>query len=375
MAIGGHAITHTLHTQGAGMKATSDLGDIALFAAVAEEGSFVEAAHRKGGSVALISRAVRRLESAIGATLLDVTMNGVTLTDAGHALLDRVAPALAEIGNAIDRVGDLTQAPTGSLRLNVPTVVARRILPPIVARFLTAHPGIRMEVIAEDNFIDVLAAGFDAGVRYDKRPARDVTAIPLGPRRQRYVAGAAKSYLAAHGTPKHPRELVEHRIISHLFAHAAPCAWEFEIRPEGPITTSSFEIELAAARAGLGIACGFEDDWGESIRRGELQPILQDWWTEFSGPSLFSPAAVTSGHRCGLLWGSSRVSGPPVMAAFHPDAQDNRALPYTWMRDRPADQGRELYQRCSKRPESTTRGHFYPDGYKIELIERKPSNP
>ena len=270
------------------MKATSDLGDIALFAAVAEEGSFVEAARRKGRSAALMKRAVRRLEIAIGATLLDVTMNGVTLTDAGHALLDRVAPALAEIGNAIYR--DLTQAPTGSLRLNVPTIVARRILPPIVARFLTAHPGIRMEVVAEDNFIDVLAAGFDAGVGYDKRLARDVTVIPLGPLRQRYVAGAARSYLAAHGTPKHPRELVEHRIISHLFAHAAPYAWKFEIRPEGPITTSNFEIELAAARAGLGIACGFEDDWGESIRRGELQPVLQDWWTEFSGPSLFFPS-------------------------------------------------------------------------------------
>jgi DNA-binding transcriptional LysR family regulator len=279
------------------VKATSDLGDIALFAAVAEERSFLEAARRKGGSAALMSRAVRRLESAIGATLLNVTTHSVTLTDAGQALLDRVAPALAEIGTAIDRVGDLAQAPIGSLRLNVPTIVARRILPPIVARFLTAHPGIRMEVIAEDNFIDVLAAGFDAGVRYDERLARDVTAIPLGPRRQRYVAGAAKSYLAAHGKPKHPRELVDHRIISHPFAHAAPYAWEFvkngrtmKIRPEGPITTSSFEIELAAAHAGLGIACGFEDDWGESIRRGELQPVLQDWWTEFSGPSLFFPS-------------------------------------------------------------------------------------
>jgi DNA-binding transcriptional LysR family regulator len=277
--------------------ATPDLGDIALFAAVAEARNFRQAARRHGGSASAMSAAVRRLESAVGATLLNRTTRSVTLTDAGQALLDRVTPALAEIGTALGRAGDLARTPTGSLRLNVPTIVARRILPPLVARFLVAHPGIRMEVVAEDNFIDVLAAGFDAGVRYDERLARDVVAIPIGPRRQRYVTVAAKSYLSAHGTPKHPRDLVGHQMISHRFLHAAALAWEFEkngrivkVRPEGPVSSSSFEIQLAAARAGLGIAAGFEDDWGEAIRLGELQPVLADWCVEFPGPSLYFPS-------------------------------------------------------------------------------------
>src|SRR4029450_7194305 len=110
-----------------------------------------------------------------------------TLAEAGARLLERLAPALGEVGAALDAVNSFRDSPIGTLRLNVPTVVAREVLPALAVKFLAAHPGITMEVTAEDTFIDVLGAGYDAGVRYDERLERDMIAVPIGPRRQRFV--------------------------------------------------------------------------------------------------------------------------------------------------------------------------------------------
>jgi DNA-binding transcriptional LysR family regulator len=218
----------------------------------------------------------------------------VTPTEAGTQLLERLAPALSEVSAALDEVNKFRNSPAGTLRLNVPGIVAQLVLPPIVERFLKAHPGIVVEVTADDSFIDVLAAGFDAGVRYDERLEQDMIAVPIGPRVQRFAVAAAPAYLAAHGRPKHPKDLLAHACIRHRFQSGVTPPWEFErdgeivrVTPSGPLIANTLELKLGAAVAGLGIVHSFEEYLLPPIARGELEPVLEDWWQSFSGPFLY----------------------------------------------------------------------------------------
>lgn len=204
------------------------LADLDAFTAVARARSFRTAARRRGVSASALSEALRRLETRLGVRLLNRTTRSVTPTEAGEKLLQRLGPALGEVAAALDQINDFRDTPSGTLRLNVPTAVARDTLPRIIAGFLAAYPDIRLEVTADDRFIDILAAGFDAGIRYDERLERDMIAVPLGPKRQRFMAAASPAYLAVHGTPQHPRELLDHPAIRHRFASGALAVWEFE---------------------------------------------------------------------------------------------------------------------------------------------------
>ncbi len=177
----------------------------------------------------------------------------------------------------------------------MPTIVARVVLPPIIADFLHAYPGITLEVIADDSFIDIVAAGFDAGVRYDERLEQDMIAVPIGPRVQRFAVGAAPDYLAARGCPMHPRDLLDHDCILHRFASGATIStWEFERAGEvvkvgvgGRVVATTWEMELAAAVAGLGIYASFEEFLASAFADGRLVPVLEDWWQNFPGPFLY----------------------------------------------------------------------------------------
>ena len=274
--------------------AEQDLADLDAFAAVARQRSFRGAAILRGVSASTLSEAVRRLEARFGVRLLNRTTRSVTPTEAGARLLERLVPALGEVAAALDVVNGFRDSPTGTLRLNVPSIVARLILPPIVAGFLKAYPGITLEVVSDDSFIDVLAAGFDAGVRYDERLEQDMIAVPLGPRVQRFVTAAAPSYLAAHGRPAHPRDLLGHACIRHRFASGVTPLWEFErageivrIIPRGPLVATSMDMEISAAIAGLGIISSFEEYLASALASGALEPVLAAWWQSFSGPFLY----------------------------------------------------------------------------------------
>lgn len=188
----------------------ADLADLGAFADVARHRSFRGAAMLRGVSPSTLSEAVRRLEGRLGVRLLNRTTRSVTLTEAGARLLDRLLPALGEVSAALDTVNSFRDSPTGTLRLNVPIIVARVVLPKLVEGFLKAYPGITLDVVAENNFVDVLAAGFDAGVRYGERLEQDMIAVPIGPRRRRFASGASPAYLAARGMPTHPRDLLDH---------------------------------------------------------------------------------------------------------------------------------------------------------------------
>jgi DNA-binding transcriptional LysR family regulator len=273
----------------------ADLTDLDAFMAVAQARSFRGAAARRGAAASTLSEAVRRLEARLGLRLLNRTTRSVTPTEAGTQLLERLAPALGEIAAALDAVNSLRDSPAGTLRLNVPTVVARLILPSIVPGFLEAHPGITLEITAEDSFVDVLAAGYDAGVRYDERLEQDMIAVPVGPRVQRFATGAAPVYLAAHGRPEHPRDLLDHACIRHRFLSGISPPWEFEpngevvrIAPRGPLVASQVDVQIVAAEAGLGIVSSFEGFLAPAFAAGRLEPVLQDWWQSFPGPFLYT---------------------------------------------------------------------------------------
>ncbi len=279
------------------MKA--DLGDLSAFVAVARARGFRDAARATSSSASGLSDAVRRLETRLGVRLLNRTTRSVVPTEAGLSLLARLEPVLSEVESALDVVNGFRDTPTGTLRLNVPVSAARLVLPSIVPRFLAAYPEIRLEVIADESFVDVLAAGCDAGIRYEERLEQDMVAVPIGPRVQRMAAAASPDYLARHGRPAHPRELLEHTCMRARFASGAMIRWTFErggdtvtVDPAGPLLVQvggAIDLTVDVALAGTGIVYLFEDWLRPHIERGQLEPVLEAWWPSFSGPFLYYP--------------------------------------------------------------------------------------
>ncbi len=277
--------------------ADPDLSDLDVFVAVARARSFRGAANLRGVSASSLSEALRRLEARLGVRLLNRTTRSVTPTEVGAHMLERLAPAFGEISSALDAVNHFRNSPRGTLRLNVPTIVAHEILPPIVNRFLELYPEITLDISANDAFIDVLAAGFDAGIRYDESIEQDMIAVPIGPRRQCAVLAASPAYLSAHGVPSTPRDVLDHACIRHRFLHGVMALWEFErgaeivrINPKGRLIASMMELEIGAALAGLGLIYTFDDFLRPYIDRGELIELMPEWSLSFSGPFLYYPS-------------------------------------------------------------------------------------
>lgn len=277
----------------------TDLSDLAAFVAVAEAGGFRDGARASGSSASGLSEAVRRLETRLGVRLLNRTTRSVAPTEAGLRLLERLKPALSEVAAAVDVVNGFRDRPAGTLKLNVPVSAARLVLPRIVPPFLAAYPDIRLEVIADDSFVDVLAAGCDAGIRYDERLEQDMVAVPIGPREQRFATVAAPAYLDRRGRPEHPRDLLGHACIGGRFASGAMTAWEFErdgetvtVDPTGPLIVrvgAATDLAVEAAIAGVGILSLFEDWLRPHLDSGALEPVLEPWWPRFPGPFLYYP--------------------------------------------------------------------------------------
>ena len=276
---------------------TEDIGELKAFVAVAGAGGFREAARMLQASPSGLSEAVRRLESRLGVRLLHRTTRSVLPTEQGERLLERAAPAFAELADALKAVASSRDQPAGVLRLNVPANAARLFLPRVVPRFLQRYPEISVEVTAESGMVDVLAAGCDAGIRYDDRLAQDMIAIPIGPRKQRFATAASPAYLERHGRPQHPHDLLKMDCVRGRFGSGKLEVWEFErgeevcrIEPKGPLIYSAgtaVDIGVASAIAGLGVVYLFEDWLQPHLDSGELEPMLQPWWQWFSGPYLY----------------------------------------------------------------------------------------
>lgn len=279
------------------MKA--NVADLQALLAVARARSFRGGARAIGSSASAVSDAVRRLEREFAVRLLHRTTRSVAPTEAGARLIERLAPALAEVDAALDVVNGYRDQPAGTLRLNVPISAVRLVLPAIVPPFLAAYPDIRLDVIAEDDFVDVLAAGCDAGIRYDERLENDMVAIPIGPRVQRFAAAASPAYLDGRGRPEHPRDLLQHSCLRGQFPSGAMPPWDFardgetvRVDPSGPLLVrlgAAADLAVDAAVAGSGIVYMFEEWLRPHLKSGALEPVLEPWWPAFSGPFLYYP--------------------------------------------------------------------------------------
>jgi DNA-binding transcriptional LysR family regulator len=277
----------------------ADLRDLFAFLAVVRAGGFREGARASGLSASRLSESVRRLEARLGVRLLHRTTRSVSPTEAGARLAERLFPALGEVEAALDVVNHYRDRPAGTLKLNVPATAARLVLPSIVAPFLKAYPEIRLDVIVDESLVDLLAAGCDAGIRYDERLEKDMIAVPIGPRIQRMATAAAPAYLEAHGRPQHPRDLLAHACLRGQFASGVIPTWEFErdgeivrVDPGGPLLVrlgAAADLAVAAAVEGLGIIHLFEAWLQPQLDSGALVPVLEPWWQDFTGPYLYYP--------------------------------------------------------------------------------------
>ena len=277
----------------------TDLQDLFAFLAVVKAGGFREGARASGTSASRLSEAVRRVETRLGVRLLNRTTRSVLPTEAGARLAERLVPALGEVEAALDVVNSFRDRPTGTLRLNVPANVARIVLPSIVTPFLKTYPEIKLEVIVEDSFVDMLAAGCDAGIRYDERLEQDMIAVPIGPRFQRFATAASPAYFDERGRPQHPRDLLDHACLRGQFASGVIPTWEFErdgeivrVDPSGPLMVrlgAAVDLAVEAAIGGLGVINLFEDWLRPHLDSGALEPVLEPWWQTFTGPFLYYP--------------------------------------------------------------------------------------
>jgi DNA-binding transcriptional LysR family regulator len=273
----------------------TDLNLLAAFAAVARHRSFRAAAWQRGVSPSTLSQQIRDLESALDLRLLNRTTRSVAPTEAGIRLLERLGPALADIMAAIDGLQAADDMPAGTLRINAPQPAIELVLAPLVGPFLALCPRVRLEIIAETAFVDIVAGGFDAGVRWGESLAQDMIAVPLGPP-QRFVVVAVPS-LAASGPPiERPRDLLGRPCIRTSYPSGLKPAWEFErdgvvekIDPDGPLVSTNIAMQVRACLDGAGFCATFEDYVRGHIEAGRLVTLLDDWCPPFPGPFLYYP--------------------------------------------------------------------------------------
>jgi DNA-binding transcriptional LysR family regulator len=275
----------------------SDLNALATFALVAEERSFRAAAERSGVTRSAVSQTIRRLEEGMGVALLRRTTRSVSLTEAGERLLARIAPALADMRAAIDEAGTIDETPRGRLRLAVASIAERFLSGDFLARFAEAFPRVQLDITVTDEEFDIVAEGYDAGVRLGEVIEQDMIAVPIAGD-QRQLAVCSPAYRDRFGVPSHPRDLAAHRCIGwRPRPSSSPYRWEFaeagqafSVAVDPEITTNDMALMIKLAVAGAGITFGMEESFRPAIARGELIPILEEYCPYFAGFYLYYPS-------------------------------------------------------------------------------------
>lgn len=274
-----------------------DLNALAVFALVAEEKSFRAAADRLGVTRSAVSQTIRRLEAGLGIALVLRTTRSVSLTEAGERLNAEVAPALAEMRAALERTPTPDGRARGRLRLAVSSIAERFLSGPFLAGFAKAHPDVALDVTVTDEEFDIVAEGYDAGVRLGEVIEQDMIAVPVaGDERQ--LAVCAPSYAKRFGVPKHPAELPNHACIGwRPSPKAAPYRWEFaengaafSVAVAPRFTTNDMALMIKLATAGAGITFGMEESFRTLIAQRKLMPILEEYCPFFAGFYLYYPS-------------------------------------------------------------------------------------
>ena len=268
---------------------------IAAFARVAHHASFTRAAAELGVSPSALSQNMRTLEGRLGMRLLDRSTRRVGLTEIGQRFLAETLPALTALAGAVDALNEWRERPAGVLRLNLSRTAMDIVVMPHLVEFLDAYPDIVLELHCDNALLDLVAGGFDAGIRVGENLAQDVVALPLGGS-HRIATVAAPRYLAGREVPQTPADLALHRCIN-VRLPSGIYRWEFaaegrlfSVDVKGPIMTNDGDTVLASVRAGAGIALAFETQVKDDINQGRLVPLLESWWPRFDGFHIYYPS-------------------------------------------------------------------------------------
>lgn len=272
--------------------------ELEVVLAVARRNSFRGAAQELGMSTTAVSSAVAGLEARLKVRLFNRSTRSVALTDAGRRYVERIAPALAEIQSAGEEAGTGPDVPSGTLRINAPQGAASLLLEPLFLQYAQRYPEVRIDIVSESRMIDIVAEGFDAGIRLGESVPQDMIAVPLS-RDIRMLVVATPEYLARHGSPRHPRDLLQHQSIGMRMSHGGIYHWELakggqKLQMNLPVRLALNEPPAIKQAVLLGLGIGFISEWfiEEELKAGALVPVLVPWCPSFGGLRLYY-----SGHR------------------------------------------------------------------------------
>jgi DNA-binding transcriptional LysR family regulator len=276
--------------------ARDEFGVLAAFVAVAEERSFTRAAKRLGVSPSALSHSLRGLEERIGVRLLARTTRSVATTEAGEQLLSRVRPAFGDIHQAFDEVAGLRDRMAGRVRLLLPRSAAMIALVPKLAEFARDYPEVILDVTTDNSRMDLVAAGFDAGIEIGEFIQKDMVAVRVSEDLRAAIVGSPQ-YFAAHPKPKHPRDLLNHTCINFRQGSRGTYRWEFDkgkqsltVAVSGPLIVDDAEIQVRAALDGVGVVWTLEHYSAPFIAAGKLVRVLESWCAPFPGYFLYYPS-------------------------------------------------------------------------------------
>lgn len=291
--------------------------DLYAFTAVAEERSFTRAAARLGISQSTLSQTIRNLEETLNVRLLTRSTRSVALTEAGARLMETLGPGFAQMETALGELGELADRPRGTIRISAGEHAAVSVLQPALVKLLAEYPDIRVEIGTDLALIDIVADGFDAGVRLGETLAQDMIAMRISPDIRFAIVGAPV-YLEANPPIRTPQDLTIHRcIMSRMPTHGNILAWELEkdgeersVKIEGPLVVSPLMLRINAALDGIGLIFLPLDQVVGHIESGRFRPVLQDWWPSYEGYHLYYPSRRQPTPAFRLLLEALRWHGP-----------------------------------------------------------------
>jgi len=298
-----------------------ELSVLGAFLLVAEERSFTRAARRLGVSPSALSHAMRGLEERFGVHLLARTTRSVAPTDAGARLIARLRPALGDIRGALDLITGLRDRPAGLVRLVVSPIAATTVLAPKLGQFARAYPDVVLDVTTDESRVDIVAAGFDAGIHFGEFIERDMITFRVSQDHRPAIVGSPR-YFESHEKPASPRDLPSHRCINFRHGSAGVYRWEFDkgkqsltVGVTGPLIVDDVEIMVRAAIDGVGLAFMSEDRAAPHLASGELVRVLEDWCPPFPGFFLYYPRQRQLPAALAALIETLRLGGVPQRAA------------------------------------------------------------
>lgn len=297
------------------------LASLQVFLSVAKHLSFRRAAVEQGVSASALSHAIRGLEQNLGIRLFNRTNRSIALTAAGEFLRGRAAAAVSDLEHTMSEIGTFRTRPRGTLRLNVPRTAADLVIRPLMARFLLAYPEIKLDVVSDDGMVDIVAQGFDAGIRAGQHLAQDMISIPVGPALRFAVVGSP-DYFATRPKPAHPHDLLDHACIDRRYPSGAPYAWTFghgadaiDVEVNGPVVLDDRALIVAAALDGIGLAHIHEGLVAAHIASGALVRVLDGWCPKLPTFFLYYPGRRHVPPPLRAFIDMARRNGPTTVGA------------------------------------------------------------